>query len=275
MSLHCQCLRKLRQHLRTAHAAELQQLLHGTAPPALQLRGFPTDVDLPQLLQRDVLAMVLCRLAVLQDGEVYGGFVRDMLAGLHWSDVDLSFASEFAITKFKQTLPLYLEMLLGLHSHTVQLVLLHKSTSYPTKVYRHELRWQALVIPVDISFHGRMPRRPLPATLASGLSWTHAGVLWRPLDCDPSMPLVSVDEIAALLRDQRDVLRRPTLDEWERMSAGERRAAESYVHNKKAVLSQRGLIFVAETGMSLGEFEALTNGASSEASEASAATAHA
>jgi len=270
MSLHCQCLRTLRQHLRTAHAAELQQVLHGTAPPELQLRGFPTDVDLPQLLQRDVLAMVLCRLAVLQDGEVYGGFVRDMLAGLHWADVDLSFASEYAITKFKQTLPLYFEMLLGLRSHAVQLVLLHKGFPYPTKVYRHELRCQTHVIPVDISFHGRVRCRPLPATLASGLRWTHAGVQWRPLDCDPSTPLTSVDEIAALLRDQCDVLRRPTLEEWERMSADERRAADSYVRSKKAALSQRGLTFVAETGLSLGEFEALTHG-----SEASATTAHA
>lgn len=256
--LHLKCLQQLRRQLREGSAAELHAVLHGQPCKAIQLRNFPAELTLPDMLQRDVLAMALCRLAVLQEGEVYGGFVRDMLAGTHWHDVDLCFLHPRSITKFKQTLPAYLELLLGLPLHTVKLTLLNKHDHYPLKVHHHELRWQTVVIPVDISYRSHAAGLRLPATLGSGLVWTHKGFGWRSLECDPDTPLMSVEAMRDLLHHTHDVLRRPSFGEWELMAEHQREEAEAYYTAKKEQLEQRGFTFVAESGISLAEFRAAT-----------------
>lgn len=255
--LHLKCMQQLRRQLRDASAAELHALLHTKRCDSIHLRHFPVGLPLPVVLQRDVLAMALCRLVVLQDGEVFGGFVRDMLAGTHWNDVDLFFLHRPYITKFKQTLPAYLELLLGIPAHAISLVLLSTSDEqYPLTVHRHELRWGTLTIPVDISYRNYPADLRLPATLGSGLVWTHAGIAWRTLECDPATPLMSIETMTALLANMRDVLRRPTFGEWERISETRREKVDAYYSTKKQQLEERGITFVAESGISLAEFRA-------------------
>lgn len=254
MLLQQQCLQALRQHLRHASAAELQAAFLHTECPGVQLKHVPPEMPLPELLQRDVLGMVLCRLAILQEGEVYGGFVRDMLAGMHWDDVDLCFLHRHAIQRFKQTLPLYLEMLLGIPAYSFQLQLRSKNTDYPIIVHKHELIWENVVVPVDITCRShRMAIHP-PATRGSGLNWTPDGIQWRPLHCDPSTPLVAVDATVALLKRGQDILSRPSYDEWQRIEDSKREAAEAYYTRKKEEMEKRGYTLVAQQGLTLDDF---------------------
>ena len=249
-----QCLQALRKHLRHATAAELQAALLRAECPGVQLQHVPPEMPLPDLLRRDVLGVTLCRLAVLQEGEVYGGFVRDMLAGMHWQDVDLCFLHRHAIQRFKQTLPLYLELLLGIPAYSFQLRLRSKNTDYPAVVHKHELIWEDVVVPVDITCRvHRMGIHP-PATLGSGLMWTPAGIQWRPLDCDPATPLVAVDAAVALLKRGQDVLRRPSYDEWKRIPPEHHERIEAYYTDKKEQLEKRGYTVVAQHGLALIEF---------------------
>ncbi len=247
------CLQALREYLRYANAAELQAVLQGQCP-AVQLQRTPLELPLPALLRRDVLAMALCRLAILQEGEVYGGFVRDMLAGTHWRDVDLCFLHRHSIVRFKQTLPQYFELLLGLPAHTVQLQLRCKCENYPVVTHKHELIWEDVTVPVDISSRMHRPGLRLPATLGCSLAWSHVGLEWRPLDCDPSSPLIAVDTAVALLKRGQDVLRRPSFDEWHRIPEEHRKAVEAYYTTKKEELEERGYTFVAQHGLSLADF---------------------
>lgn len=244
-------MQALRAYWQQAGAAELTAALQSGRCAAVQLQGYPPDLDLPALLRRDVLAMAVCRLAILQEGEVYGGFVRDMLSGLHWQDVDLCFLHRHSITRFKQTLSLFLELLLGIPAYSAQLLLCSVSGSHGS--HRYELRWRDVVVPVDITCRSTRPGT-LPATLGSSLVWTHAGLEWRPLDCDPSTTLMSVPAMVALLQQGQDIVRCPTHGEWARMPVIDHPAAEAYRTAKTKELEKRGYTFVASHGLALASY---------------------
>ena len=241
--LQSQCMRKLREELRYADASRLAEVLHSPCIPA-QLKYFPPEFDAASIVRRDALAFALCRYAILQDGEVYGGFVREMLSGLHWKDVDLCFLHRKAIVRFKQTLGSFLELVFRIPAATIRRVLLDivRCPEYGHTVHRHQLRWENMAVQVDIThIAARSLASHLPGTLGSSLTWDHSGLRWRSLDCDPSSRLMEVNEIVRLLRDGHDVQRFPTLGEWLRMDSSDARTMVMlYCTSKKEELEGRG-----------------------------------
>jgi len=194
--------------------------------------------ELRSLQIRDILAFAVFHVAVLYDGTVYGGFVREMLSGKHWDDIDIKFASKCAIANFKSRLAPVLRSIFGWSAENLDFCTTDTQSPrrrYNFEFHRHQLRFhepeteQAHLLQVDITTNAAIGRSYMtPCTLGSALLLHDTDSITynrHPVCAQPGgdQNYVSIAEVRELLARGRDIELWPSLEVWQRAN---RRAAQ-------------------------------------------------
>ena len=214
--------------------------------------------DMAEILKREKLAMAVCHAALLLEGRPYGGYVREIHSGKPFKDIDIVFASCYAIQNFKGTLVPLLHRVLHQAMHAFELALVAKldtpmpprnDVAYAFTVHKHQLTWEGVTLQLDLT-HRRNLERCIrtPATLGSGLQWDLRGGITL---AHPWNEIAEVSEVCALLSNGKDIPCFPTHEQWSQIDPIARRDTHQYYARKHAQLAKRGYTLLAARGITL------------------------
>lgn len=218
---------------------------------------------------RDVLAFACMHIAAMWGGKVYGGFPRDMFAGVPlWGDLDMHFASARSIAAFKRSLCRQLRMVFGCSLAAFALDLVdteapaaHHRGPYSFEHHRHVLRFaepggRRHRVQLDLCVEKAM-RCALrgAATLGSSLRIeAGGGIEWNPIAEGryADQYQVTLEELTDMLRRGHDIEVWPSLLGWRRMqreSPGfSARPVREYHERVRAKLLRKGFTLVDTWG---------------------------
>ena len=270
MSLTTHSVRALRQNLFQLPKgfATFHTLGAGTRsalePASIQQYGSPGckgPITMEHFIHRESLAMAVCHVSRLHHAEPYGGYIREMQSGKPFRDIDICFTNVRDIITFKAQLVSLLSLIFGEAKHKFELSMLsehnmsmpkmaHRSGEYPFRVHRHTLKWDDVVVHLDLTHQQRMKScTRIPATLGSSLIWTRLGIQ---ITMDQDLHLTAdVAEVCALLAAGKDIPLFPSCQYWTQMEPASLTCTQSYYEIKHQHLQHRGYTLLASRGTTL------------------------
>ena len=252
-----QCLWDMRGGYPQLHRELQDALAGGEVDPDLPTGS--SVVSLRDQRVRDVLAIAAVDLACrCHGGHAFGGWVRAMVSGEAWDDVDLFFDKKMSIAEFKHRLPEHLRLVFALACPHIELRTTYTQSraGYSFEFHRHQLIFteggKKHIVQLDITTRKSIAETLMrPCSVGSSLVMTRDGVRWCSVMIENMYGRLEIADAKDLLRSGRDIQLWPDLPLWDRIIKSNRDCpvkVRRYHERAVGKLRRRGFNIVAAWG---------------------------